>query len=399
MGSGIPWYADCARCRPYLDAVGLSDQKYLAGIDEVQGVMSPEEARREVARMFAERVPFDPPSLHPFPGQRLTHHPLPFLLWTDCPASNVWTDLTRFGLDLLATRSLDRIASKKRVLLNFEQYRATMFEIEVFAELARAGMTPVIGKETPDCTAQVNGELIDVEVKLGEAKFGASVFYAIPMGWLFFREGDWGVFHIHLEPGVGGDGETVTDVAKLINADMQQLLEGFSESSIVRTGSRIDYDPTNKTRTLEVRFGNEGTYTDMLETHVMSWLREKEEKLLKLERGGRPALIALDLRSMVWALPRPGGRFAGDEITQGMVRRRGIEEHREALVRGIRTFLRGAKAVTGVLAWWRKFEPELSLRERCMRPWEISLTTRHAHESVSDAQSLAPLCGERLRDG
>jgi len=387
MDTTIPWYADCVRCRPFLENTGLSESDYLAAIGEVRALMPLEKAKRESVRIFSVGGQPDPPGLHPLPGCQLTHHPLPMLLTLDVPAVNVWVELTRLGLDLVATRSLVGIKSKKNALVgDFKQYLSTMFEIEVFAELSRAGMSPTIQKDTPDCIAWTDGRPINVEIKLGEAPFGASVFSAIGPPFV----DDFGTFRIQLCSGVGGRGELVKDIAGVINADMQQLLEEPSLSPLSRPSYRIEYDSATEAREVVFSFGGAPTtYAQMLENHVVSRLQEKDEKLAARDNDATPSLVALDLRSLVRALPRPGGGYTGSVLR--------TKEHQEALVRGMHRFLSGAKAVTAVLAWWRKFEWwDMNLREECFRPWDVTLTTVTAHETVEEPQMLAPLSKSHL---
>jgi len=179
------------------------------------------------------------------------------LLTLDVPAVNVWVDLTRFGLDLVATRNLVGIKSKRNALVgDFKQYLSTIFEIEVFAELSRAGMSPTIHKETPDCIAWTDGRAINVEIKLGEAPFGASIFYAIGVPFV----DDFGTFRIQLYSGVGGRGELVQNLEDVLNADIQRLLEEPSLSPLSRSSYRIEYNSTTGAREVLFSFGGAPTY-------------------------------------------------------------------------------------------------------------------------------------------
>jgi len=166
-----PWYADVNLCRPFLQQSGMDEAQYVAAIGEVRALMSLEEAKRQ--RVAASS--FGAPTLHPHPGHHLEHNPIPLLLASDIPAFNLWIELVRLGVALFHTRGLPGIQSKRALLLNADQYRSTVFEIEALADFVTAGLRPTIRKGTPDCVLEVVGKPLNVEMRLGEARFGAAL--------------------------------------------------------------------------------------------------------------------------------------------------------------------------------------------------------------------------------
>jgi len=95
----------------------------------------------------------------------------------------------------------------------------------------------------------------------------------------------------------------------------------------------LEYDPNGEARVLHLTFGPESRrFEDMIENLAADWLREKEEKLKSKATPGIRHLIALDFRSLVLGVPRPGTPAAADEYWRQQFTSRRTAEHRAALV-------------------------------------------------------------------
>src|SRR5438034_2131236 len=155
----------------------------------------------------------------------------------------------------------------------------------------------------------------------------------------------------------------------------------------------LEYDPNGEARVLHLTFGPESQrFEDMLENLAADWLREKEEKLKSKATPGIRHLIALDFRSLVLGVSRPGTPATADEYWPQQFTSRRTAEHRAALVRGVQLALQSATVLSGALIWCRKFDSTLDQREGVVRPWEVSLITRNGETEIPNPSELKDLC-------
>jgi len=225
-----------------LSDTGIPESEFLDAINEVLSVQPFEEACEKIARLLQVRGQLSHFTLRPIPGHRLEHHPLPVLVGDNSRTIHALTDLVRLGRDLVTTRNLPGIKSKRRGLRNFDQYLSNLFEIEVFAELVRAGMPTKISTGTPDCTIELDGMTIGVEIRYKETPFPIALMSRVTPGFAFR---DFGTFRVRLKSGAGGGGETINDLNAAILRDAEDLLQ-TSGGSVDRKFYMLEYDPNGE---------------------------------------------------------------------------------------------------------------------------------------------------------
>jgi hypothetical protein len=386
--AALTWLRDLTIVQGLLTSTGLSDSSYATALDALQDLSAdlplPEPGTDPLAEYW----------LRPLPGYRLTAHPLPILM-ARSSAKDVWLELTRLGLDLAATREVPGVISRRTALRSFEQYSPTLFEFDVLAELVRAELKPLARKDTPDFVVTFDGLPVGIEARYKEAVVELAVLNRI---FPKFALQSFGTYYIRFKKRVGGGSANIDSIVEALLRDTTALQGAAPGTTLERDEYQLSYDSRTNANSIGVSFRAAGrTLGDMLYSHTVTSISEKEERLREVG-WATPALVALDLRSLVDGIPSLGSVISADPYYQHQVRVRRTLEGRAAVLSAIATRLQTTSIVRGVLAWWRRFPFGLTDRERLFQPWEVTLTTKDRHAVVVEPAALPVLMQELVSE-
>ena len=363
---------------------GLDEDTYRPAVSALTALMPQREIEREYDTLVEARA--QPSLLHPASGHRLTHHPLRYLLGGPVYDANSLCELVRLGLDLVETDGIAGIQAVRRRLLVLEEYLGALFEIEVGAELVRAGLEPT-RSDAPDWLIKVGGSTAGIECRYQGAPLPIAILPRL-LVHLAFRE--FGTLRIAFKPGAGG-ADSIETVMTSLASGVDACLDG---RAIDHDSSwyRIHYDDTGL-RTLDISLSEGGhTYSTILARKARDWMRQKREQLTQPGRPRPPSLVALDFRSLIGGLPRPGGSASSDPYYTDVANRLGLGDQRSALLESVTEFLVSDATISGALTWWRRFEFENTNYQRLWRPWEVLLLTKDNIYPIENSEHLAEAC-------
>jgi hypothetical protein len=179
------WLVDPQQYRPLLARLELTESEYLAAITAVTNLFPIDAAEQQYRRTLCERGSVDHFSLIPTPNRRLEYHPVPVLMCSQ--STHTLAQLARLGRDLSATNSVipDKTRNDLTLLSN---YRGSLFEIEVAAELVRAGVTPRYSPESPDFLILESSTGIEVTVREVPIARAIAEILTMELAMLDFKE-------------------------------------------------------------------------------------------------------------------------------------------------------------------------------------------------------------------
>ena len=381
-----PWYLEPSTYRSFVEQTSITEEEYVASIEEVLAVIPLSEAQKYVDDLLKRDGHLTGPFyIHPVPFNILIRHPLKMFLGASIGDFWALADVVKFGLDLLCTRDIPGVAAIRRDLRNQDQYVGRLFEIELLAELVRANAMPQI-KGTPDFSGEIGGLKFLMEARHRGVAFPQAIVSQLTTS-LGFKE--FGELAVQLAP-VGGKGELVSEVASSIGAQILSLIEHTGERSReISTGAfTIRHDPTGGPRSVTFSYGK-GTYAEDLAVLVSSALIGKERQLQSSAHGNCVRIVALDLRALFPALPVENAKDATAPAWLGYYGQR-IPEWRNAILGSCKDFLNSPTVVTGVLLWFRS---PASVSWRDLNKYFLStysgiLITRNGIVELSNAEEF-----------
>ncbi len=265
---------DKAVYEPLLAGFGVTEEAYLAAMHEVVSLFPRERTLAYYRSTIEQLGSLDQFDLLPSVNQRLRYHPLPILLSGPATVQG-FARLLYVGMALHDTRNAYGTTKAFTDLTREDQYRGALFELEVGAELARAGLRPVYRKTSPDFI--LPSLRMGVEATMRDVP--AARFVAERLVFSGLSQFDFGKVEVELT----GQGEELNELlVDQVIADVERLLaEGKEEAARGQYRIRIHRaQAATGEKILSVSFGKY-SYEDTLVHIVRTSLAFKEEKIRK----------------------------------------------------------------------------------------------------------------------
>ena len=237
----------------------ISDRDYQAAVEQISAVFPDAWARSELQAIQSGQGSFTQFQLHASPFDRLSHHPIPFLIATDHPGGIELSEVVRLGMDLNLTKNIPGIKGVRNRLRDFDSYPGAIFEIEVASELTRAGLNPEIVR-IPRSTAQdfkvsIDGRDIYIEARHRGISRGMAIFLDLVSGLSTIQRP--GSIHVTLiKPSlVPGTTPSEATVSNDILADIRRLSDDPTKPvNLDRGHYQLEFSPSETDKQVSVTF-------------------------------------------------------------------------------------------------------------------------------------------------
>jgi len=146
------WFLSKGEYTPLLQRYAITEEDYLAALNEVTTLFLRESSLEYFHAASAEQGSLSHFDLLPYPNQRLPYNPVPILL--NIRGVGILSQLLYLGLALRDFKKAFGVTKALRDVTSEDNYRGALFEIEVGAQLARSGLNPLLSRDVsrlPHC--------------------------------------------------------------------------------------------------------------------------------------------------------------------------------------------------------------------------------------------------------